>query len=88
MKKGEIIELLCQFEQASCEIEGIKCWSARELYPILGYTQWHNFVNTIDKAPKSVPAIRSTTYRPFRRCQRNARPFSIPNNPFQPRINA
>lgn len=53
MKKEEIIELFRQFEQASCEIEGIECWSARELYPILGYTQWRNFVNTIDKAKEA-----------------------------------
>lgn len=53
MKKAEIIELFRQFEQASCEIEGIECWSARELYPILGYTQWRNFVNTIDKAKEA-----------------------------------
>ena len=31
-------------------MEGIECWSARELCSLLGYTQWRNFVNVIDKA--------------------------------------
>ena len=26
------------------------CWSARELYKLLGYTQWRNFQPAIDKA--------------------------------------
>jgi len=53
MKKEDITALFRQFEQASCEVEGVECWSARELYPILGYTQWRNFVNTIDKAKEA-----------------------------------
>ena len=53
MKKEDITALFKQFEQASCEVEGVECWSARELYPILGYTQWRNFVNTIDKAKEA-----------------------------------
>ncbi|GHT68672.1 DNA damage-inducible protein D [Bacteroidia bacterium] len=50
MKTEEIKTLFTQFEQASAEIEGIECWSARELQNLLGYTQWRNFENTIDKA--------------------------------------
>ncbi len=53
MKKEDITALFRQFEQASCEVEGVECWSARELYPILGYTQWRNFFNTIDKAKEA-----------------------------------
>ena len=53
MKSVEIKALFAQFEQASAEIEGIECWSARELQKLLGYTQWRNFVNTIDKAKES-----------------------------------
>lgn len=53
MKKEDITALFKQFEQASCEIEGVECWSARELCPILGYTQWRNFVNAIDKAKEA-----------------------------------
>lgn len=53
MKKEDITALFRQFKQASCEVEGVECWSARELCPILGYTQWRNFVNTIDKAKEA-----------------------------------
>jgi DNA-damage-inducible protein D len=31
MKKEEILALFEQFEQASCEVNKIECWSAREL---------------------------------------------------------
>jgi len=50
MKKELIIELLHKFEQAAYEYKGIECWSARELQEILGYTQWRNFFNAIEKA--------------------------------------
>ncbi|MEI6766189.1 MAG: DNA damage-inducible protein D [Bacteroidota bacterium] len=50
MKKELIIELLQKFEQAAYGFNDIECWSARELQTILGYTQWRNFVNIIDKA--------------------------------------
>ncbi|MDR0938416.1 MAG: DNA damage-inducible protein D [Mediterranea sp.] len=50
MKTEEIKALFTQFEQASAEFEGVECWSARELQRLLGYTQWRNFENIIDKA--------------------------------------
>ena len=50
LKSEEIKALFAQFENASAEIEGIECWSARELQTLLGYTQWRNFLNIIDKA--------------------------------------
>lgn len=53
MKSEEIKTLFAQFECAAVEIEGVECWSARELQQLLGYTQWRNFVNTIDKAKES-----------------------------------
>jgi DNA-damage-inducible protein D len=53
MKSTEIKALFEQFEQVSSEYEGIECWSARELQGLLGYTQWRNFENTIDKAKES-----------------------------------
>ena len=53
MKSEEIKALFAQFEQASAEFEGIECWSARELQGLLGYTQWRNFENTIDKAKEA-----------------------------------
>jgi DNA-damage-inducible protein D len=53
MKTEEIKTLFTQFERASTEIEGVECWSARELQSLLGYTQWRNFENTIDKAKEA-----------------------------------
>ena len=50
MKSSEIQALFSQFEAAACNVEGIECWSVRELCSLLGYTQWRNFVNVIDKA--------------------------------------
>ena len=36
MIKSEAIQnLLARFESIACEYEGVECWSARELYPIL-----------------------------------------------------
>ena len=36
MKKEEIKKLLDQFEAAANIVEGIECWSARELKHLLG----------------------------------------------------
>ena len=53
MKKEYIAELFKKFEDACYDYENIECWSARELQTILGYSQWRNFKNVIDKAQKS-----------------------------------
>ncbi len=53
MKSSEIEKLFEQFEKASFEYEGMECWSAREIYQILGYSQWRNFTNVIDKAKEA-----------------------------------
>jgi DNA-damage-inducible protein D len=53
MKSEEIKALFVQFEAASTTVEGIECWSARELQHLLGYSQWRRFVNAIDKAKES-----------------------------------
>ena len=50
MKAEEIIELFQQFESIANEYEGVECWSARELSALLGYAQWRNFENIIEKA--------------------------------------
>jgi len=53
MKKENILNLFARFEQASAEIEGIECWSARELQTLLGYSKWENFLKVIDKAKEA-----------------------------------
>ena len=53
MQKEMIAVLFQKFEDAAKIVEGIECWSARELQEILGYSQWRNFTNTIDKAKEA-----------------------------------
>lgn len=50
MKKEQINRLFEKFEAACYDYEGIECWSARELQKILGYTEWRNFLNAVQKA--------------------------------------
>ncbi len=50
MKTEEIKELFKQFESIVCDYNGVECWSARELYKLLGYVQWRNFLTIIGKA--------------------------------------
>lgn len=50
MKTEEIKQLFAQFESAASEIEGVECWSARELQLLLGYSKWENFEKVILKA--------------------------------------
>ena len=50
MKKEIIQQLYSAFEQAALEVDGVECWSARELQKLLGYSKWENFANVINKA--------------------------------------
>ena len=50
MKSEEIKQLFVQFEAAAAELEGVECWSARELQVLLGYSKWENFEKVIQKA--------------------------------------
>jgi len=53
MKKEFISDLFERFEEACYDLEGLECWSARDVQQILGYKDWRNFTNTIQKATKS-----------------------------------
>lgn len=53
MQQEKIRELFERFENACYIFKDIECWSARELQAILGYSQWRNFVNAIEKAKTS-----------------------------------
>lgn len=50
MKSDEIRDLFSQFEAAASDLEGVECWSARELQGLLGYSKWENFEKVIQKA--------------------------------------
>jgi len=53
MKKELIAELFQKFEHACYNLEGVECWSARELQVIFNYTEWRNFLKVINKAKDS-----------------------------------
>ena len=53
MKKEEILALFKSYEDAVCTIDNTECWSARELCTLLGYQQWRNFSNVIEKAKEA-----------------------------------
>ncbi len=50
MKTEEIKQLFQNFESAAADIEGVECWSARQMQTLLGYTKWENFEKVINKA--------------------------------------
>lgn len=56
MKKEQIQELFARFEAASGEVNGVECWSARELQRVLGYTEWRNFTKVVEKAEEACEA--------------------------------
>lgn len=53
MKKELIEELFNKLEDACYDLDGLECWSARDLQEIFGYKDWRNFANTIQKASKA-----------------------------------
>ena len=53
MEKETIIRLNKSFEEYAYEQDGIEYWLARELQELLGYTDWRNFLNAVEKAKES-----------------------------------
>lgn len=53
MEKNTITKLNKRFEEYAYEQDGVEYWSARELQELLGYADWRNFVNAINKAKES-----------------------------------
>ena len=60
MKKEIIQQLYSAFEQAALEIDGVECWSARELQQLLGYSLWQNFTKVIDKAKVACEVVNQS----------------------------
>lgn len=65
MKKEIIQQLYSAFEQAALEIDGVECWSARELQKLLGYSLWQNFTKVIDKAKVACETVNKSIYDHF-----------------------
>lgn len=53
MEKNTISRLNKSFEEFAYEQDGIEFWLARELQELLGYADWRNFLNAVDKAKES-----------------------------------
>ncbi|MFA5162267.1 MAG: DNA damage-inducible protein D [Elusimicrobiales bacterium] len=50
MDKELIAKLNKTFEESACEQDGVEYWMARNLQTLLGYSEWRNFCEVIDKA--------------------------------------
>lgn len=53
MKQDTIVKLNKRFEEYAYEQDGKEYWLARELQELLGYADWRNFSNAINKAKDS-----------------------------------
>ena len=53
------------FENLKKIKDGVECWSARDLMPILGYAKWSNFKLAIDKAKKASKSSGQQTLNHF-----------------------
>jgi DNA-damage-inducible protein D len=53
MEKSTITKLNKSFEDSAYEQDGVEYWLARELQELLGYSDWRNFLNAVDKAKES-----------------------------------
>lgn len=53
MKKELIAELFKKFENACYDLDGLECWSGRELMGIFNYSEWRAFSKLIERASKS-----------------------------------
>lgn len=50
MDKQLITELNTKFQRCTYEQNGVEYWMARDLQILLGYTEWRNFLQVIEKA--------------------------------------
>jgi DNA-damage-inducible protein D len=53
MKKELIKQLKINFEEAAYEQDGVEYWLARDLQILLGYSEWRNFLNALDKSKEA-----------------------------------
>ena len=53
MEKETIAKNNKSFEEYAYQQDGVDYWLARELQELLGYDDWCNFLNAVDKAKES-----------------------------------
>lgn len=65
MEKETINKLNKTFEQYAYEQDGIEYWLARELQELLGYSDWRNFLNAVNKAKESCKTTSEAVFDHF-----------------------
>jgi len=65
MEKSLIQKLNKTFEEAAYEQDRIEYWLARELQELLGYSDWRNFLNAVEKAKQSCETTGQQTIDHF-----------------------
>ena len=53
MEQNTIVKLNKRFEEYAYQQDGVEYWLARVLQNLLGYTEWRNFLNAVNKAKES-----------------------------------
>lgn len=57
METEKIALLFKSFEDAKMSMDGVECWSARDLMLLLGYSSWQNFTKVIGKAKQATQSF-------------------------------
>ena len=65
MEKETIIKLNISFEESAYEEDGVEYWLARELQILLGYSDWRNFINVVEKAKLSCNTLGEEVFDHF-----------------------
>ncbi len=65
MGKETITKLNQSFEEYAYEQDGVEYWLARELQELLGYTEWRNFLNAIDRAKENCKTSNEAVFDHF-----------------------
>jgi DNA-damage-inducible protein D len=65
MEKSTIIKLNKSFEESAYEQDGVEYWLARELQELLGYSDWRNFLNAIEKGKESCKTTGEAVFDHF-----------------------
>jgi DNA-damage-inducible protein D len=65
VEKETIIKLNKSFEESAYEEDGVEYWLARELQILLGYSDWRNFINVVEKAKLSCNTLGEEVFDHF-----------------------
>ena len=65
MEKETFLKLNKTFEESAYEQDGVEYWLARELQELLGYSDWRNFLNAVERAKESCKTTGETVLDHF-----------------------